>query len=210
MCFFFILKNKVQTELPVSVSLWLQDDLAELASQQYYVDYGSEILLERLLSLIPSYIPDREISTSRTVEKWAHFIMAAHKKVPITGQRSFLTGREPAISRQASRDDPPALYCGAAWKNSKNKGWIALKISTYPLGTQSAHQLHQHPVDVLDFSVKCLNNCLIETCPPLELIIINWLGHVVPWSVQNLKLNMKYFMFLWSNFSWGVFMIKCT
>ncbi|KAF3847133.1 hypothetical protein F7725_020161 [Dissostichus mawsoni] len=42
------------------------DDLAELASQQYYVDYGSEILLERLLSLIPSYIPDREISTSRT------------------------------------------------------------------------------------------------------------------------------------------------
>uniref|UniRef100_A0A665TIV3 Myosin VIIAa n=1 Tax=Echeneis naucrates TaxID=173247 RepID=A0A665TIV3_ECHNA len=58
-----------------------KDDLAELASQQYYIDYGSEILLERLLSLIPSYIPDREISTSRTVEKWAHFIMAAHKKV---------------------------------------------------------------------------------------------------------------------------------
>lgn len=58
-----------------------QDDLADLASQQYYVDYGSEILLERLLSLIPSYIPDREISSSRTVEKWAHLIMAAHKKV---------------------------------------------------------------------------------------------------------------------------------
>ncbi|KAM9319057.1 unconventional myosin-VIIa-like [Pholidichthys leucotaenia] len=57
-----------------------RDDLAELASQQYYVDYGSEILLERLLSLIPSYIPDREISSSRSVEKWAHFIMAAHKK----------------------------------------------------------------------------------------------------------------------------------
>lgn len=57
-----------------------QDELAELASQQYYIDYGSEVLLERLLSLIPSYIPDREISTSRTVEKWTHFIMAAHKK----------------------------------------------------------------------------------------------------------------------------------
>lgn len=61
--------------------LYLQDDLAELASQQYYIDYGSEILLERLLSLIPSYIPDREISSSKSVEKWAHFIMAAHKKV---------------------------------------------------------------------------------------------------------------------------------
>uniref|UniRef100_A0AAQ6AGS4 Myosin VIIAa n=1 Tax=Amphiprion ocellaris TaxID=80972 RepID=A0AAQ6AGS4_AMPOC len=65
-----------------------RDDLAELASQQYYVDYGSEILLERLLSLIPSYIPDREISTSRTVEKWAHFIMAAHKKVLVSGTQS--------------------------------------------------------------------------------------------------------------------------
>uniref|UniRef100_A0A7N9AKF9 Myosin VIIAa n=1 Tax=Mastacembelus armatus TaxID=205130 RepID=A0A7N9AKF9_9TELE len=58
-----------------------------LASQQYYIDYGSEILLERLLSLIPSYIPDREISTSRTVEKWAHLIMAAHKKGIYTQKR---------------------------------------------------------------------------------------------------------------------------
>ncbi|KAM4628290.1 unconventional myosin-VIIa-like [Polymixia lowei] len=64
-----------------------RDDLAELASQQYYVDYGSEILLERLLSLIPSYIPDREVSTSRTVEKWAHLIMAAHKKGIYTQKR---------------------------------------------------------------------------------------------------------------------------
>uniref|UniRef100_A0A672PU07 Unconventional myosin-VIIa-like n=1 Tax=Sinocyclocheilus grahami TaxID=75366 RepID=A0A672PU07_SINGR len=59
-----------------------EEDLAELASQQYYVDYGSEILVERLLSLIPSYIPDREISSAKTVERWAQFIMAAHKKVP--------------------------------------------------------------------------------------------------------------------------------
>ncbi|XP_014907475.1 unconventional myosin-VIIa-like isoform X2 [Poecilia latipinna] len=64
-----------------------RDDLAELASQQYYVDYGSEILLDRLLSLIPSYVPDREIGTSKTVEKWAHFIMAAHKKGIYTQKR---------------------------------------------------------------------------------------------------------------------------
>ncbi|KAK0131900.1 Unconventional myosin-VIIa [Merluccius polli] len=64
-----------------------RDDLAELASQQYYVDYGSEILHERLLSLIPSYIPDREVSTARTVEKWAQLIMAAHKKGIYTQKR---------------------------------------------------------------------------------------------------------------------------
>lgn len=62
---------------------WLpqEEDLAELASQQYYVDYGSEMVLERLLNLIPSYIPDREITASKTVEKWAQLIIAAHKKV---------------------------------------------------------------------------------------------------------------------------------
>uniref|UniRef100_A0A3P9JH00 Myosin VIIAb n=1 Tax=Oryzias latipes TaxID=8090 RepID=A0A3P9JH00_ORYLA len=63
-----------------------EDDLAELASQQYFVDYGSEILQERLLSLIPSYIPDREITSTKTVEKWAQLVISAHRKVLDTQQ----------------------------------------------------------------------------------------------------------------------------
>lgn len=58
-----------------------EDDLAELASQQYFVDYGSEMILERLLSLVPTYIPDREITPLKTLEKWAQLAIAAHKKV---------------------------------------------------------------------------------------------------------------------------------
>ncbi|KAI5193168.1 Unconventional Myosin-Viia [Manis pentadactyla] len=57
-----------------------EDDLAELASQQYFVDYGSEMILERLLSLVPTYIPDREITPLKTLEKWAQLAVAAHKK----------------------------------------------------------------------------------------------------------------------------------
>ncbi|KAL6079519.1 hypothetical protein STEG23_038074 [Scotinomys teguina] len=57
-----------------------EDDLAELASQQYFVDYGSEMILERLLSLVPTYIPDREITPLKTLEKWAQLAIAAHKK----------------------------------------------------------------------------------------------------------------------------------
>ncbi|KAM7373970.1 hypothetical protein PAMP_006654 [Pampus punctatissimus] len=57
-----------------------EEDLAELASQQYFVDYGSEILQDRLLSLIPSYIPDREITSTKTAEKWAQLIINAHRK----------------------------------------------------------------------------------------------------------------------------------
>lgn len=66
--------------LPPSVLLQ-EEDLAELASQQYYVDYGSDILLERLLGLVPTYIPDREISATKTAEKWMQLIVSAHKKV---------------------------------------------------------------------------------------------------------------------------------
>ncbi|XP_065505063.1 unconventional myosin-VIIa isoform X5 [Caloenas nicobarica] len=65
-----------------------EEDLAEMASQQYYVDYGSEMVLERLLNLIPSYIPDREITASKTVEKWAQLIIAAHKKGIYTQKRA--------------------------------------------------------------------------------------------------------------------------
>lgn len=58
-----------------------EEDLAELASQQYYVEYGTEVHHDRLLTLITSYIPDGEIDSSRTVEKWAQVIMSTHKMV---------------------------------------------------------------------------------------------------------------------------------
>lgn len=45
------------------------------------MDYGSEMILERLLSLVPTYIPDREITPLKTLEKWAQLAIAAHKKV---------------------------------------------------------------------------------------------------------------------------------
>ncbi|CAO2613753.1 Unconventional myosin-VIIa [Lemmus lemmus] len=65
-----------------------EDDLAELASQQYFVDYGSEMILERLLSLVPTYIPDREITSLKTLEKWAQLAIAAHKKGIYTQRRT--------------------------------------------------------------------------------------------------------------------------
>eukprot|EP00069_Balaena_mysticetus_P014235 bmy_22251T0 len=38
------------------------------------------MILERLLNLVPTYIPDREITPLRTLEKWAQLAIAAHKK----------------------------------------------------------------------------------------------------------------------------------
>lgn len=70
--------NEVSAHTPTPPQ---EDDLAELASQQYFVDYGSEMILERLLNLVPTYIPDREITPLKTLEKWAQLAIAAHKKV---------------------------------------------------------------------------------------------------------------------------------
>ncbi|XP_046908085.1 unconventional myosin-VIIa-like [Hypomesus transpacificus] len=64
-----------------------EEDLAELASRQYYIDYGSEILLDRVLSLVPSYIPDREVTSAKTADKWAQLVIAAHKKGVHTQKR---------------------------------------------------------------------------------------------------------------------------
>ncbi|XP_076836298.1 unconventional myosin-VIIa [Brachyhypopomus gauderio] len=64
-----------------------EEDLAELASQQYYVDYGPIIVHDRLLNLIHSYIPERDITSTRTMDKWAQAIIAAHKKGIYTQKR---------------------------------------------------------------------------------------------------------------------------
>uniref|UniRef100_A0A4W4E2S9 Myosin VIIAb n=1 Tax=Electrophorus electricus TaxID=8005 RepID=A0A4W4E2S9_ELEEL len=64
-----------------------EEDLAELASQQYYVEYGPIIVQDRLLNLIHSYIPEQDISSTRTIDKWAKVILATHKKGIYTQKR---------------------------------------------------------------------------------------------------------------------------
>uniref|UniRef100_UPI00358E9D69 unconventional myosin-VIIa n=1 Tax=Myxine glutinosa TaxID=7769 RepID=UPI00358E9D69 len=64
-----------------------EEELAEIAAQQYYVEYGPEILHQRLISLVPSYIPDRDITAAWPAEKWAQLVTAAHKKAVYTKQR---------------------------------------------------------------------------------------------------------------------------
>ncbi|XP_052783803.1 myosin-VIIa-like [Mya arenaria] len=46
------------------------DDLAMIAAQQYYVDYGSNISTERLQSLLPSYIPDSLLNKPNSLTFW--------------------------------------------------------------------------------------------------------------------------------------------
>jgi len=56
-----------------------EDELAELAAKQYYVEYGPDMDTERLIRLIPSYIPDSALQV-KSADKWAPKIEKAHAK----------------------------------------------------------------------------------------------------------------------------------
>lgn len=59
-----------------------EDDLAMIAAQQYYIEFCSEMNMERLLTLLPNYIPDYLLTNGdKSVDRWATLIQQAYKKV---------------------------------------------------------------------------------------------------------------------------------
>lgn len=44
--------------------------MAVISAQQYYVDYGLELSIDRLSSLLPSYLPDSYIETQKDINYW--------------------------------------------------------------------------------------------------------------------------------------------
>ena len=61
-----------------------EEDLAMIAAQQYYIDYGDLLNQERLQALLPTYcVPDYYLNngSTKTIERWVQTVMNAHKKV---------------------------------------------------------------------------------------------------------------------------------
>lgn len=53
-----------------------------IAAQQYYIEFCSEINAERLLTLLPNYIPDYLLTNGdKSLDRWAVLIQQAYKKV---------------------------------------------------------------------------------------------------------------------------------
>ncbi|RWS12698.1 myosin-VIIa-like protein 2 [Dinothrombium tinctorium] len=58
-----------------------EEDLAMIGAQQYYIEFGDELVIEKLLTSLPNYIPDHCLQTTeKSVEKWANLIVSAYKK----------------------------------------------------------------------------------------------------------------------------------
>eukprot|EP00050_Salpingoeca_kvevrii_P001267 m.166190 g.166190 ORF g.166190 m.166190 type:complete len:2194 (-) comp10335_c1_seq21:224-6805(-) len=60
-----------------------EDELSEIAAKQYYVEYGPDMDNERLVRLIPSYIPDASLQ-QRSADKWAQKIEKCHARAEYT------------------------------------------------------------------------------------------------------------------------------
>lgn len=53
-----------------------------IAAQQYYIEYGTDMNVERLFTLLQSYIPDYCLTNNeKSVDRWAQLIVMAYKKV---------------------------------------------------------------------------------------------------------------------------------
>ncbi|EEB17358.1 myosin VII, putative [Pediculus humanus corporis] len=58
-----------------------EEDLAMIAAQQYYIEYGTDMNVERLFTLLQSYIPDYCLTNNeKSVDRWAQLIVMAYKK----------------------------------------------------------------------------------------------------------------------------------
>ena len=75
--------------------------MAGIAAQQYYVDYGADMHYERLINLIPTYIPDSSMTGSKTLERWAQMVLNELKNVSkkskfwhtVNNQSAYLKGQ---------------------------------------------------------------------------------------------------------------------
>ena len=52
-----------------------------IAAQQYYIEYNNDMNGERLMNLLPNYIPDYCLTGDKPVEYWHQLITQAFRKV---------------------------------------------------------------------------------------------------------------------------------
>ncbi|XP_038206481.1 myosin-VIIa [Zerene cesonia] len=58
-----------------------EEDLAMIAAQQYYIEYGQDMNNERLYTLLPNYIPDYCLTgVEKAVDRWSALVVQAYKK----------------------------------------------------------------------------------------------------------------------------------
>ena len=58
-----------------------EEDLAMIAAQQYYIEYNNDMNGDRLMNLLPNYIPDYCLTGDKPMDYWHQLITQAFRKV---------------------------------------------------------------------------------------------------------------------------------
>ena len=61
--------------------IFQKEEFADLGAKQYYVEYQTDITSDRLMKLIPTYIPDSYLETTKAMEMWFQLIVHNLQKV---------------------------------------------------------------------------------------------------------------------------------
>lgn len=69
------------THCHVIVFVFQKEEFADLGAKQYYVEYQTDITSDRLMKLIPTYIPDSYLETTKAMEMWFQLIVHNLQKV---------------------------------------------------------------------------------------------------------------------------------
>ena len=51
-----------------------------IAAQQYFIEFGTDMSADRLMNLLPNYIPDYCLTGDKPVDHWHTLILQAFKK----------------------------------------------------------------------------------------------------------------------------------
>ena len=52
-----------------------------MASKQYYIEYGSDLVMKRIKDNLTNYIPDSYLQPNKASDMWVQTIAAAYQKV---------------------------------------------------------------------------------------------------------------------------------
>jgi myosin-7 len=71
------------------ILFFLDDDLAMIAAQQYFIEYGQEMHTDRLRELLTHYIPDNQLAQNKATDRWLQMIVHTHKRYFVNSSNSI-------------------------------------------------------------------------------------------------------------------------
>ena len=61
-----------------------KQELAEIAANEYYITHGSHLDRALLMSLLPSYLPEKALEGEGALERWADLVEDSFNQIKVS------------------------------------------------------------------------------------------------------------------------------